>query len=63
MKNDDIYFLMGSDGDIYTYTIQALRESFEPTGKNYPAIEQVLNSLKSDEELLKDIRGEMGGVK
>lgn len=58
MKNDDIYFLMGSDGDIYSYTIQALKESFEPTGKNYPTIELVLNCLKSDEELLKDVCGE-----
>ena len=62
MKKDDIYFLMGCDGDIYTYTIQALRESFEPTGKNYPTIGLVLNCLKSDEELLEDVCEEMGEI-
>ena len=53
MRNDDIYFLMGSDGDIRVYPINNIRENFDQTGENYPALDKILNSLKTDEELVK----------
>lgn len=53
MRNDDIYFLMGSDGDIRMYQINDLRKNFDQTGENYPALDKILSSLKTDEELVK----------
>lgn len=54
-NSKECYYLMDSHGEVHHLSAADLAQRYKPTGTCYTALAEILNGLKSDSELLKDI--------